>query len=482
MQYSNPLILGLFLLLFFSPYPGLAQQEIPHFDDITQQTVMLNSIDLDQDDQPEASPNIQAPEEIPPPSTPLPPQTIITPENIVVTTQEEKLADVAIPMQKVGARYVIKVGASLPLRGEASLIGNQIVDGMSIFFNKVQKEQNKTSFVFNLDVMNDDGDIKKMRTNLKILQKKSPLFLNLWGPDAATDILKNPGNSPIFSLFALEGSADHRSKKNQNFIYLRPTYEQQIDALINYSVNTLNRNKIAIFYEASEIGEDALAALKRVLKKYNLSLAAEASYQQGTLNVSKAVEDIATKSPNAILCFGYPRPTYNFVRQIINKGLYKTVILGVDTLTLIQKPLKRSRGIKIITSSVVPDPQKSKLKIVEQYRADMAKYAPNKTLSVFSLEAYINAALLVECTKLVQFPLTTQKLMQKIENIKNVRFKGLDMNFDPEQRTLSKQIWLDPGEDQEWLIVNESGEITQPGAQSPQEKISSSPPAEDSSL
>src|SRR5207237_2755839 len=119
---------------------------------------------------------------------------------------------------------------------------------------------------------------------------------------------------------------------------------------------------------------------------------------------------------------------------------------------IIQKPLKRSRGIKIITSSVVPDPETSKLKIVEEYRADMAKYAPNKALSVFSLEGYINAALLAECTKSVQFPFTSQKILQSIENIKNVRFKDFVLNFNPVTRTLSNQVWIDTGEGKEWFL------------------------------
>lgn len=394
------------------------------------------------------------------PSITAPTPTTALPEPNTNPIEQQSL-DIAIPTKMVGGKQEIPIGVSLPLKGEASLIGNQIFDGMSIFFNKLQAKKTKIPFIYKLEALNDDGDIKKMRANIKQLQTKSPLFLNFWGPDSTTSILKFLKTHSVYSLFPLEGVADHRTRENKNFIYLRPAYEQQIEALVHYSINTLNRKKIAIFYEASELGEDALAALKRVLKKYDLPLIAEGSYQQGTLNVQRAVDEIASKSPNAILCFGYPRPTYNFIRQIVNKGLYKTVILGLDTLTLIQKPLKRSRGIKIITSSVVPDPQRSTLKIVEQYRADMAKYAPNKTLSIFSLEGYINAALLVECTKLVSFPLTTQKLIQSIENIKNVRFKGLALNFNPETRTFSNQIWIDPGEDKEWFLSNITTEEAQ---------------------
>ena len=396
--------------------------------------------------------------------TPLPTSEaskVIPSPTPAVQPLEQVPLDVPIPTKMVGGKQEIPIGTSLPLKDEVSLIGNQIFDGMSIFFNKIQKEKTNIPFIYKLEVMNDYGDIKQMRANIKELKAKSPLFLNFWGPDSTNSILQLSKKYPLFLFFPFEGTISHRISQNQNLIYLRPTYEQQIEALIHYAVNTINKRKIAIFYEASEQGEDALAALKRILKKYDLPLIAEGSYQQGTLNVQKAVDEVAVKSPNAILCFGNPRPAYNFIRQIINKGLYKTVILGLDTLTLIQKPLKRSRGIKIITSSAVPDPQRSNLKIVQEYRQDMSKYAPNKTLSIFSLEAYINAALLVECTKRITPPFTTQKLLRCIEDIKNVRFKGITLNFNPETRTLSNQVWIDPGEGKEWFLANTSTQDAQ---------------------
>ena len=50
-------------------------------------------------------------------------------------------------------------------------------------------------------------------------------------------------------------------------------------------------------------------------------------------------------------------------------------------------------------------------------------------------------------------PYTTDKIIQAIESMKSYPFKGLILNFDPETRELSKQVWIDNGE-KHWLPVD----------------------------
>ena len=108
-------------------------------------------------------------------ATPTPPEVLVSP---TTKPADQQPLDILIPTKMVGGKPEIPIGSSLPLKGDASLIGNQIFDGMSIFFNKLQKEKTKIPFTYKLEVLNDDWDIKKMRANIKQLLIKSPLFLN----------------------------------------------------------------------------------------------------------------------------------------------------------------------------------------------------------------------------------------------------------------------------------------------------------------
>lgn len=239
----------------------------------------------------------------------------------------------------ISGRHEIPIQSTLPLKGEVAILGKQIFDGMSLFFNKLKQELQQIPFFYALNVLNDDADIKTMRKNIHELKKKSPLFLSLLGSEVL-DIFFKEKKSKLFALFPFDGNSKFRSSTYTNAIFFRASHLDEIKALINYAVYTLNEKKFAVFYEASEWGEDVVMSIKQVLEKYNIKLITQASYQQQTINVSQAATTIAKEAPDAIICIAQSRPTYHFIRQIINKGLYKTTFLGLSNLITIQKHLK----------------------------------------------------------------------------------------------------------------------------------------------
>ncbi len=334
------------------------------------------------------------------------------------------------------------VNASLPLKGETGILGNHIFDGMSLFFNKIKQELTQTPLLLGLNALDDRGEVPLLRTNITSQQRSSPLFLSLLGTHSLVGLSEQIKKREILALFPLDGALRNRNKDVKNIIYFRPHFEEEIDALVKYSSEHLNRKKIGMFYEASDWGESALECAKKVVKKYGLELHVIASYPQQSLVVGPAIEEISKKAPNAIICFAGARPAYNFIRGIINKGLHKTVILGPSNLFSIQTTLSRSRGVGIVTSMVVPDPEKSTIQIAQEYRADLKRYFSNKQPNPFSFESYINAALLYEALKGITQPITVDKIISIFEGIKSMNFKGLELNFEPETRSLYHSVTI----------------------------------------
>jgi len=368
--------------------------------------------------------------------------------------QQAVTSSLTIPTTMVAGKHEIPLCSTLPLKGEFTVLGSKIFDGMSLFFNKIKKENADLQFSYRLTVLDDQGDMRHAKNNIKKLKKnQSPLFISFLGTEAVKTALPFIQKNNICALFPLEGASQFRLEEYKNLIFFRASYKEELEALIDYAKGA-EKDRIAIFYEESEWGKSVYQTLKDVLASRHMELFAEASYPQDTLSVSKAAKELAAKAPNAIVCVAHSRPAYNFIQQIVNRGLHKTVILGLSSLISIQKPLKGSRGIKIVTSSVVPDPEKSTIQIVQEYRTDLKKYFSNREPSTYSLEGYINAALLTECTKLITFPLTSEKLLQSIEKLKKVRFKGIELIFDPKTRTLCHHVWINDGRKKEWPIAN----------------------------
>ncbi len=373
------------------------------------------------------------------------------------TQQPTEKPDVSIIKTKtVSGKTEIPLCATLPLTGETSIIGKNIADGMNLFFNKQRQEKKKPHILSKLYTKDNQSTIQTMLSDVDELQKKSPLFISLTGNSVIATLLPKIDATNVLGLFPIDGTTIYRTPEYKNLIFFRPSHEAEIEALIKYSTTNLNKYKIALFYEASEWGEDCRKALKKIVTKYNASLVAESFYPQDTLNITKAAQDIAISAPNAILCVAQARAAYNFIHQIINKGLHKTSFLCLSTLSPIQQTLWKARGVHIITSSVVPDPVKSRLPIAKEFRRDLQKFLPNKKPSAFLFEGYINAALISEMLKLTKLPISIEGIRSAIENIGTVNFKGLKLSFDRNTRTLSNDVWINTGHEvTEWFLLKD---------------------------
>ncbi len=346
-----------------------------------------------------------------------------------------------IPCKKVGDNLEVTVNASLPLTGEMAVLGQQVLDGMTLFFNKLKQRTTK-GIIIRLSVQDDGFETVKTRENITAMAAQSPLCISLLSTRsvfAVSDLIKQ---HKILALFPLEGAATTRGPAFENVIFFRPSYEQEIGGLVDHALKVLHKSKIGLFYEASDSGDDTLVATKKVLGENKLTLHAEGWYPAQTLQVERAANEISVKAPNVIICVAKARPTYNFVRYFVNKGLHKTVFMGLSGLDSIQDTLKKSRGIQLVTSSVVPDAATSELQIAKEFRADLQKFMGNKKPTAYAFEGYVNAALFYEVLKITPQPFTIPGLLKTIASLKKVNFKGLQLQFDPAKRTLSQQVHI----------------------------------------
>jgi len=356
---------------------------------------------------------------------------------------KEELMKRSLITEKDGIKW-IRIATTLPLSDEYSVIGKEISTGMNLVFNKVNRSGGINGIQIKLYMLNDENKFYRCKENIKKMLQKTPILISLFGSNsmmAATNYVKK---SEAIVLFPIYGSRVLRKKLYRGIIYFRPSERSEIEKLIEFSINSRGRQSIGVFYEKSIWGEAALETTRELLKeKYNLDLASEGYYPQNTVQISGAIESIMSGGPSAVISIASPRANYNFIRDAMNKGMYRCLFMGISTLIVSQKTLFRARGITMITSSTVPDPNKSKLQIAEIFRSDAREAFPTKQLTTFMLEGYINALLLVEVLKRIKGELTIRSLIEKLESIKNVSLKGIPLEFGKkEPRTLSNKVWL----------------------------------------
>ncbi|KKQ33342.1 MAG: Extracellular ligand-binding receptor [candidate division TM6 bacterium GW2011_GWF2_37_49] len=360
----------------------------------------------------------------------------------------------------VADKYEVAIGTSLPLKGEAAIMAQDILDGMLLYFNKMKQLQPPLKFFINLSALNDDSEIETSQINIDKLKQQTSLFLSLFGTNSTKCATNSLNSNEILSMFPIEGTSATRNQKLKNQIFLRADHESEINGLVKYLVETLNKKKIAIFYEESDWGKDALKSAIKILEEYNIKPEATASYQEKTVNISNAVKNIYNTTPAAIICLAQTRPAYNFICETMNEGLHKTTFAGLSNLYWIQKTLKESRGISVLLSSVVPNPFNSELAIVQEFRQDLKIHMPNKTISPFVLEGYLNASVFSAIIQATGFPLTLQNILKKITDLKKFKLtttikadKDMTFKLDQETMCLSKnRVWVNAEVDKKWKM------------------------------
>jgi len=353
-------------------------------------------------------------------------------------------------------RKEIVMGTTAPLSGSLYKLGNDLTKGAGIVFNEINRNNRVHDHFIKYIIRDDEYEQAGIKKNLKTIFKDTSILMGTFSSDSLYAIPDNQFND-LLVLFPDAGASKFRNPKYHSLFFYRPSTKQEVEALICYAVNVLFKRKLAIFYEDSYWGIDGMKAAKAsidALGKEKAECVAVGSYVRNTVDVHEAIEKIADKSPEAVICISHYRPTYSFIKHMLNKGRQKTRFLGTSETALIQNYLKKSRGVDLISSAIVPNPWRSKLPIAKNYRAAMKRYLPNLKLSTTSFEGYINANLFIKTLERVTPPITKEKIVQSLEGLKDFDLDGIKLTFDKKTRSLSKSVWMNETRYADWKIFN----------------------------
>lgn len=373
--------------------------------------------------------------------------------------------------------------ATFPLQeGGLSFAGKELQRGFSIVFNRINALGGLSKKFFIRFNCKDDQNLANLaKKNVVQEIKNSSTFVTMYGLDNMANIWDEVVAQKFFLFAPAAGGSSYRNQSLKNVVFLRAPLEKEIEALIDFAVKE-KKSRIAVFYEDSLFGKEGLKIAEEkldILKKKDLaSLVAKGFYPQNTVSVMRAVDEIVGKMPQAILLIGHYFPAYNFIQQALRArdplpgGERGCLFLGINSMSPYQKVIRKNFG-RLVLTSVVPSPVKSKIDIVKKYRAEMKE----NELSTLSLEAYLCAALLEQLLADLSNESTMNNLIKKIESFEGPFLDG-PIKFDQKTRTLLSDVWINESWDQDWKKYDEANSVF---AKSKDNKTSQ-PPKNDSGV
>jgi ABC-type branched-subunit amino acid transport system substrate-binding protein len=312
----------------------------------------------------------------------------------------------------------IKFGSSLPLGGINKQLGLSVKEGAMAYFSYANDKKLLGDKKIEFISYDDKYEPELTLENLNKLLKKDRVFalFGFVGTPTIKAIMPIISDSDIPFIAPFSGASFLREPKRDNFVNFRSSYADEIEKIVGYLYYKKHLNKIAIFYQNDDYGDDGYVATIKSLRKRGLSLVSEGTYRRNTLSVTQALYDIYSSKPQAIVMVGAYKPVALFVkryRKMDKKG--GTIFCNISFVNADELVHELNyKTSNMIFSQTVPSYNDLTLPIVKEYRKILKLKYPYIKYGFVSLESYLDAKISVEALKNIKNGISREKFLKNL--------------------------------------------------------------------
>ncbi|MFK2823937.1 ABC transporter substrate-binding protein [Arcobacter sp. YIC-80] len=330
----------------------------------------------------------------------------------------------------------IKVGISLPKTGVIKAWGNSVEKGATAYLNYANETNILRDKKIQLIMYDDkyEPELTIENVNRLIFDNNVYALFGFVGTPTVKNVLPLIKEQDIPFFAAFSGASFLRNDKNENIINFRSSYKQEIEKIVSYLHEEKKLDRIAVFYQNDDYGEEGYISLLESLEKRKLPLVAEGSYKRNTLSINHAFNEIKHANPQAIIMVGAYKTNALFIKKARqNKNLKDLVFCNIsfgDANAMINNIKELNIDTEnLIFSQIVPNYTNIKIPIIQEYQALMKKYYPKEKLGFISLEAFMATKILVNAISRIKGDITREKLILMLKNTPKDLLKGLNINY-----------------------------------------------------
>jgi ABC-type branched-subunit amino acid transport system substrate-binding protein len=349
-------------------------------------------------------------------------------------------ATLALPAWAQSSRIVL--GQSAALSGPAAQLGIQMNKGAKIFFDQLNANGGVNGHTIELRTLDDGYEPDRCRANTEKLIKDEVfgLLAYVGTPTCVAALpLINDAKIPFFGPFT--GAEALREPFSKWVFHLRASYYDETGLIVK-QLTSLGLKKIAVFYQNDAYGKAGLEGVKRALKPLGLEPVALGTVERNTVDVAKAVAEIAPKMPDAIVQISAYKSCAAFIREARKSGYGGTFfnVSFVGTQALADELGREGRGIMV--SQVMPFPFSTTTPISREYLDAVGKAGPEAQPNYSSMEGYLSAKVFAEGLRRAGRNPTRDSLVNALESIQNANFGGFRVDFSPKDHVASHFVDL----------------------------------------
>ena len=349
-------------------------------------------------------------------------------------------AMLALPALAQTSRIVL--GQSAAFTGPAAQLGIQMNMGGRIYFNGLNASGGVNGHTVELRTLDDGYEPDRCKANTEKFIKDDVfgLFGYVGTPTGLAALpLVVDAKIPFFGPFT--GAEALRDPFHKSVFHLRASYYDETGLIVRH-LTSLGLKRIAVFYQNDAYGKAGLEGVTRALKAQDLVPVALGTVERNTVDVARAVKDIAPKTPDAVVQISAYKSCAAFIREARKAG-YGGMFLNVSfvgTQALADELGKE--GLGIMVSQVMPFPFSTTTPISREYLDAVRKAGGDAKPNYSSMEGYLAAKVLTEGLRRAGRNPTRDSLITGLESIQNANFGGYSVNFGPRDHVASRFVDL----------------------------------------
>lgn len=245
----------------------------------------------------------------------------------------------------------------------------------------------------------------------------------------------------LLVLFPISGGSFFRVPECSHVIAIRASFAEEGCVLLKYAIEIKGMSRIAVYYQNDSYGLGALHGVEPLLKNYQIDWL-PVPYQRNTIDTAQSAQKIIDFNADTIIFFSTAAPAISLIHELGIQRVGDITLLAISYASNSFQEYLQSIGVPLIRTHVSPALD-SDLEIVKEYHEARKQSLVRFPASDESLEGYINASILCETLKAIEPPFTKEKIIEYLTNLKNVPYKGLMLNFNPEKREILHEIWIE---------------------------------------
>jgi branched-chain amino acid transport system substrate-binding protein len=348
----------------------------------------------------------------------------------------------------------IRFGASVPLTGPNKDYGHQIKVGVETAFRQTNDAGGVNGRMLRFIVADDGYEPTRTADTMKQLYEREQVFGFVGNFGTATAAVSAPfalEHQMLFYAGYTGGAVLRRDPPDRYVFNYRASYAEETEAAVRYlvKVRRLKPEQIAVFAQQDGFGDAGFAGVAKAMRalRGDSGFLLRMGYQRNTLDIDPAVAQLkANKTPiKAVVMVATYRAAAKFIEKTRDAypGLIYTNPSAVGGYSLRDELMlvggRFAEGVIVTQVTPAVDGYSS---LILEYKTALAKYFGGEAPDYVSLEYYVAARILIEALNRAGPQLTTEKLVDALENTRDLDLGlGAMVNFSRSEHQGLHKVW-----------------------------------------